>query len=734
MTAAWSGDPGRDAGNRGMQMTRARSYLYGILVAAVLATVLAMTPGPAVAAVPAHAVPADVVVAHAVPVTGERAAPDPGPAMYSETFAGDSAGAKDTWIAGAGRDSALPCLTAGRDADVGDIASCHWKHPDGRGQGVLRLTGNGRQQSGFVLYTKPLNATQGLYISFDMYQYDTTTPRGGADGIGFVLIDGKHAPVTAGAPGGWLGYRGLDGAYLGVGFDEWGNFSNRALWGSGPNRLVPDSIVVRGAGSAHYPYIVAAHTSAMAVDGTRNRADARRHVVIKISTSGVMTVAVNFGHGLVREIRGLDLDDVPGQPPLPPTVKFGFTGATGDDTDVHEVSDLIIRGLRPDLRTRIVPQGKFRAGGTGALTATVSADASGGPTTGGTTALIDVPGSLSPQQAQGDGWSCATAGQQVSCTRDDTLRPGESFPPISVTTAVAHDAPRKLTVLSSAHTPHMYLSPGNKSHATVPIVPPPPGPDLSVKISPIGELVAGGGGKLRLDVSNAKHAGPTTGPVALTYRVPADSSVVSAQGTGWACGVATKAVNCDRPDVLPPGHSFPPVILSNELCHKAECRLTGASATVTTPGTGPATTSPVRIPVTQHSSLGLSLSSNPEFPEPGYDTTFTAVVTNGGPTDVENAELDITVPPGFTGAWSCQATAGSGCPGTLGSGRLKAELYVASGGTVTLTATGQASGTTAAEVPVSAKLWPPSSYIDLYCSETAPCTTSGDDTAGDAAK
>jgi hypothetical protein len=692
---------------------RARSYLYGILTAT-------LTAGLSVVA---------TVPAHAVPVHGT----DAGPTLYRESFAGSSAGT-DTWIVGTDSHGDTPCLTAGDDTTSSDIPGCGWRHPDDPDHGVLRLTGNSRQQSGFVLYTKPLDATQGLDISFNMYQYDTTTSAGGADGIGFVLINGDDSPSTAGDPGGWLGYRGLNGAYLGVGFDEWGNFSNRALWGSGPDRLEPDSIVIRGARSAHYPYIVAVGTPKMAVDGTHDRADARRHVVIKISTSGVMTVDVDFGHGVIREIRDLNLDDVPGQPALPSTIKFGFTGATGADTAIHEISDLVISGLRPDLRTTIVPQGTFQAGGTGALTATVSDDAAAGPTNGTVTALINVPGSLTPQQAQGDGWTCAVAGQQVSCTRDDLVRPGESLPPISVNTAIAHDAPPTLTVQSSADTPGIYLSPGNRSEATVPVLAAPPAPDLSVKISPVGQLVAGGGGKLRLDVSNAKEAGPTTGPVDLTYHVPADSSVISAEGTGWTCGIATTAVNCNRPDVLPGGESFPPVFLGNELCHKADCQLADVSATVNTPGAGPATSSPASIPVTQRSSLGLSLSSNPAIPEPGYDTTFTAVVTNGGPTDVENAELEVKVPPGFTGAWSCQATAGSGCPGTLGSGALKTELYVASGGTVTLTATGQADGTSAAEVPVSATLFPPASYIDLYCSETAPCTASGNATAGDAAK
>jgi uncharacterized repeat protein (TIGR01451 family) len=709
---------------------RARGYLSGIGIGILAITI---TAGPAMAAVPAPAAMAAVPAPAAKAAVPATAAATAGSALYSQSFAGDSAGS-GTWIVGAGRGSAMPCLTAGGRSDSGDIPSCHWKNADSRGRGVLRLTGNSRGQSGFVLYTKPVNATKGLYISFDMYQYDTTTPRGGADGIGFVLINGAASPARAGDPGGWLGYRGLDGAYLGVGFDEWGNFSNRALWGSGPNRLVPDSVVIRGARSARYPYIVGVHTPKMAVDGSRNRSRARRHVVIKISTSGVMTIAMDFGHGLTREIRNLDLEHVPRQPSLPPTIKFGFTAATGYDTAIHEISHLVIRGLDPDLLTKIRPQGRFRAGGTGIFTATVSSATSGGPTAGAVTALIDVPRSLTPEQAKGKDWTCSVAGRQVSCSTNDALRPGGRFPPISVTTAIAHDAPSKLTEKSSADTPDMFRSPGNRSQTTVPILPAPPGPDLSITISPVGELVAGGAGRLRLDVSNAKNSGPTTGPVDLTYHVPADSVVVSAQGTGWTCGIAITAVNCDRPDVLPGGDSFPPVFLDHELCHKADCHLTGVTADVSTPGARPATVGPVDLTVTQRSSLGLSLSSNPQVPEPGYDATFTAVVTNGGPTDVENAELTVTVPKGFTGAWSCVATSGSGCPGTLGSGPLTAELYVASGGTVTLTATGQAEGTSAAEVPVSATLFPPSSYIDMYCGKNAPCTATGDGTAGDAAK
>ena len=58
----------------------------------------------------------------------------------------------------------------------------------------------------------------------------------GADGISFFLIDGTATPTKAGGFGGSLGYAqntsppaptipGIVGGYLGVGLDEFGNYS-----------------------------------------------------------------------------------------------------------------------------------------------------------------------------------------------------------------------------------------------------------------------------------------------------------------------------------------------------------------------------------------------------------------------------------------------------------------------------------------------------------------------------
>jgi len=218
-------------------------------------------------------------------------------------------------------------------------------------------------------------------------------------------------------------------------------------------------------------------------------------------------------------------------------VKFGFTGATGDETAIHEVSNLVVSALRPDLLTRIRGAGRFRAQGTSTLVATVSDDAASGPATGTVTGVIMLPGPLTPLSAAGPGWTCAISGLKVRCAHPGTLPPGISFPPITVTASVAPGAPRRLTAESSGTTPGNYLSPGNVGYATTPVDVAPPGPDLMLAVRPVGALVAGTDGKFRLDVSNAPGAWTAFGPVSLTYHARPDSPVLSSDGAGWTCAV-----------------------------------------------------------------------------------------------------------------------------------------------------------------------------------------------------
>jgi type IV pilus assembly protein PilY1 len=148
------------------------------------------------------------------------------------------------------------------------------------GKGALRFTNgypNGYSQNGAIVsnFTYPNN--QGLQVTFTTVTYrgNSGSPiSDGADGISFFLMDGAKAP-DIGAWGGSLGYscsnsnppyRGIDGGYVAVGIDEYGNFLNgtslmpgytggnsasgdNTAWGYGYH---PGRIGMRGAGNVTF--------------------------------------------------------------------------------------------------------------------------------------------------------------------------------------------------------------------------------------------------------------------------------------------------------------------------------------------------------------------------------------------------------------------------------------------------------------------------------------------------
>jgi uncharacterized repeat protein (TIGR01451 family) len=488
------------------------------------------------------------------PTTSVTAAGDD--VLYQQTFGGGSV-PQANWIAGG-----AACLTAGTTGTAGaatGIPACATGTADPAGKGVLRLSGNKYNQTGYALYTQPIAADRGLSISFNMYQYDATT-KPGADGISFLLVDGSQSPSMAGAFGGALGYKGLTGGYLGIGFDEYGNYSTRGIFGNGTDQKVPNSIVVRGAQNVGYPAIRRITASQpLANDTATTRAASRRHVLITISTSGAVTVKVDYGKGMVTEVSRLNLNDTPGQPGLPPTVKFGFAGSTGNNTNIHEVSDLTISALPPVLTAVITPSGTFQVGGTGTFSTVVSNEPTAGPTTGPVSVTDTIPAGFTPTAASGPGWTCAISGQQVTCTRPDTLPPGKSYPPFTISTSIAANAPSTATVAASATTPDQALPADGRATVNIPIL---PGPALSTTLTPEGQFPAPGIGTYLLSVDNAATGGPTNGPVTETFPLPAGQTPLSASGRDWTCNVNGQQVTCADLTTLLPGQSYPPIVVT----------------------------------------------------------------------------------------------------------------------------------------------------------------------------
>jgi FG-GAP-like repeat len=281
---------------------------------------------------------------------------------FSDAFTGSGV-LQPNWIASSSATAGQAVLTAATGAKpTGGIAGLPTAI-DTPGNGALRLTNATNDQSAFVLYNQAFDSNKGVNITFDMFQYGGTAVDGNpGDGLSFFLIDGAVSSViTPGAFGGSLGYAssvtnggasstGLTGAYIGVGFDAFGNFSDPVDSAPGGPGQRPDSIAVRGKASENYKYLAGTETLPGGLDTptvltAATRGQARRTVEIDLNSAGILNVSIDLNNDG-------DFDDASEQPIVnfnttangaaPATYKFGFAASTGGATDIHEVRNLAI--------------------------------------------------------------------------------------------------------------------------------------------------------------------------------------------------------------------------------------------------------------------------------------------------------------------------------------------------------------------------------------------------------
>ncbi|MBW4517380.1 MAG: hypothetical protein KME11_19420 [Timaviella obliquedivisa GSE-PSE-MK23-08B] len=226
---------------------------------------------------------------------------------------------------------------------------------------IFRLTSAEQNQASFLLISpdSPTDSTQGLSITFDFYSYGGT----GGDGLSFFVLDGAVGTITkAGGFGGSLGYAnrtddgveipGIAGAYVGIGFDEFGNYSNPTEGRVGGGLLGKDSIAIRGGFNADplqsYKYLTGA-TGLPSIDNPipddLNRDNAKRSARIDLTAAGLLSVKVDFNKDgdfddageTNATLQNVDVRAANGG--LPSTLRFGFAAATGSQTNIHEVGN-----------------------------------------------------------------------------------------------------------------------------------------------------------------------------------------------------------------------------------------------------------------------------------------------------------------------------------------------------------------------------------------------------------
>ncbi|WP_194777585.1 PKD domain-containing protein [Pararhodonellum marinum] len=247
--------------------------------------------------------------------------------------------------------------------------------------GVLRLTDNQQEQNGYVYIDIPFSSAFGIKTSFEYFSYGGS----GADGLTVFLFDAAVNNFRPGGFGGSLGYAqrtqtaGLTGAYIGIGFDEFGNFGN-ALEGKsgsfqgGANERHPNSVVVRGPGNGldGYPFISGVKTTEAGPVGLPpaqqfpiSSGGVGTNRVTDPNVPGYRQVFINLepnpnGLGYLLTVEML-VTTAPGDPRMvtifdnepypfeaPADLKIGFAASTGGETNFHEIRNMVVQVSNED--------------------------------------------------------------------------------------------------------------------------------------------------------------------------------------------------------------------------------------------------------------------------------------------------------------------------------------------------------------------------------------------------
>lgn len=224
--------------------------------------------------------------------------------------------------------------------------------------GYLRLTSAINNQAGYAVLNTSFPSGKGFSVSFEFFSYGGTPT--GADGYSVFLMDADGTDPTLGqfnigAYGGSLGYAqitkdnssfpGASKGYLGIGLDEFGNYSQANEGRIGGPGFRPQAVALRGPGSGMegYEYLTGSNTLPFTLNVPTARAqpgspDYRKAYLYVLAENGGYTITIRIQHGqTVTTTTDTYVVTTP-----PSNLRVGFAASTGDRTDIHEIRNLAI--------------------------------------------------------------------------------------------------------------------------------------------------------------------------------------------------------------------------------------------------------------------------------------------------------------------------------------------------------------------------------------------------------
>lgn len=255
--------------------------------------------------------------------------------------------------------AAPQCYTSALDSD--EIFGQEWSRSNVSGSflpqivdGRARLTEAETNQSTAITLNGTFPAENNLVeLEFKLYAYGGS----GADGIAVVFSDAEKEAIP-GSYGGSLGYAqrnngdaGFNGGWLGIGFDEFGNFSRATegrVGGSNDGSLQPNRVVLRGAEETNYNYLTDSGQLSPGIDSVSNSVGPGHKYRVRIDSrnpgESIVSVErdINDGNGYSEIVSPFNIyDNQYGQQPyVPENFTISFTGSTGGSTNIHEFDDI----------------------------------------------------------------------------------------------------------------------------------------------------------------------------------------------------------------------------------------------------------------------------------------------------------------------------------------------------------------------------------------------------------
>jgi uncharacterized repeat protein (TIGR01451 family) len=319
--------------------------------------------------------------------------------------------------------------------------------------------------------------------------------------------------------------------------------------------------------------------------------------------------------------------------PTSVTNTAAVSGGGEINTANNTASDVTAVTALPDLTVTKTHAGSFTQGQTGASYTLTARNVGSAATTGTVTVSDTLPAGLTASSAGGLGWAC-TVGPPVSCTRNDAVGAGSSYPAITLTVNVASNAPASVTNTVTV-SGGGEVNTANNSASDVTAINGSATPDLTVTKTHAGSFTQGQtGASYTVTVSNA-GTGATTGTVAVSDALPTGLTASSAGGLGWACTVGPP-VSCTRNDAVGAGSSYPAITLTVNVASNAPASVTN---TVTVSGGGEVNTANssasdvtaiTSVPDTQPPTAPPSASATASGPQ--ITVSWTAATDNVGVT------------------------------------------------------------------------------------------------------